>query len=134
MRFGPGKPPATVEDGFVVHGRSVTRQAPTKAFVELSHLAATILELAGVQAPADWDSRSLVPLLRGQTAAHREDAISEEFFSRMIVTDDYKFVWNDNDEPEIYDRRDDPQEMSNLAQSRPEIVRRLYRTLIARLR
>jgi N-sulfoglucosamine sulfohydrolase len=47
------------------------------AMVSLTDLAATFLEAAGVARPADMDSRSLLPLTRGETQPGRDEMFVE---------------------------------------------------------
>jgi N-acetylglucosamine-6-sulfatase len=94
-------------------------------------LAPTVLETAGVPIGEHVQGRSLVPLLRGQTADWR-DAILVEFYThenpmpwltdmdyRAVRTDRYKYVhWMKHPgEDELYDLEADPHEMRNLARA-----------------
>ena len=46
--------------------------AVSDALVGMLDIAPTVLDLAGVQVPADIQGKSLLPLLRGQTAGWRQ--------------------------------------------------------------
>ena len=98
-----------------------------------------MLDLLGLQAPADLPGRSLLPLIAG-----REDAAPESYFEslspslnrgwaplRGVVDGGLKYV--DLPLPEIYDLGADPGEQKNLAASRPQELERL-RGRLARLR
>lgn len=94
-------------------------------------LAPTLLELAGLKAPAAMQGRSLLPLLRDPQAPWREDFFYEHLYrnsptppdriepSEGVRTRDWKYiVWVDQTGPareELYDLRHDPLEMTNLA-------------------
>ena len=99
----------------------------------------TVLDLLGLQAPADLPGRSLLPLIAG-----REDAAPESYLEslspslnrgwaplRGVVDGGLKYV--DLPLPEIYDLAADPGERKNLAASRPQELERL-RGRLARLR
>ncbi len=87
-------------------------------------IGATILELAGLQIPANMEAESLVPALEGRNtegrkyvfAEHSRDAILQETeFMTMIRTQDWKLV-HFLDEPfgQLFDLKNDPEEVDNL--------------------
>ena len=93
------------------------------AFVGLVDLMPTMLDIAEVGIPEGLDGRSLLPWLRGETAADWPDDIFAEFhgyesalFSqRMVRTRSWKYVYNPGAEDELYDVESDPGELRNLA-------------------
>jgi len=50
-----------------------------------------------------------------------------------LRTRDHKFISNQNDLPELYDLREDPHELVNLAPRQPELARDMQRRLTRRL-
>ncbi len=88
-------------------------------------LAPTLLELAGVETPADVQGKSLVPLAEGKRVAWR-DAFLYEYFEypephrvpphHGVRTADWKLMAFDRDasERELYDLKNDPNETTNL--------------------
>ena len=88
--------------------------------------AQTFLEAAGIEAPADMQGESLVPLLKGDTEQFTRDAVYYHYYEYPavhmvkahygIVTKEFKLVhfYYDVDEWELYDRLRDPQEMNNV--------------------
>ncbi|MFD1770333.1 sulfatase family protein [Sphingobacterium suaedae] len=102
--------------------------AHTEAQVVNADIAPTILELAGVQAPADMQGKSFVPVLRHPKSTHRphiyyhyyengEHAVSPHF---GVSDGRYKLIrfytrvhgW------ELYDLKSDPQELKNVYHDR----------------
>ncbi len=83
-------------------------------------LAPTFLDVAGTAFNEPIDGQSLLPLCSQQVNKWREDLMCEthghvvSHLGRLIVTDRYKYVWNDGDMDELYDLKEDPYELKNL--------------------
>lgn len=93
-----------------------------ESFITLADFAPTFLELAGLEVPPDLSGHSLLPFLGDQTPADWPDACYSQFngvelyyTQRMVVSPDFKYVYNGFDFDELYDLRYDPYEMTNLA-------------------
>lgn len=112
---------------------SATRQ-PTESV----DLFPTLAELAGLAAPAGpqpIDGLSLVPVLRDPAARIRDHAFHaypKNKLGRAVRTERYRMVeWKPiggsekQAEYELYDYQDDPLETRNLADERPEVLKRL---------
>ena len=83
--------------------------------MNLCDLFATLCDLAGLPAPPGLDSRSLVPLLRGQGAGWSNETVSQ-FGGRnlMIKQDDLKYQYYGAEMPEVlFDLARDPEERIN---------------------
>jgi arylsulfatase A-like enzyme len=110
----------------------------TGALTTLVDVPATVLDLAGIEAPAEAAGRSLAPLLRGETDDHRELVVSSwpleyqkgritiavDSWPRRIARDQpltvtgrglSLLVGGPDDEIELYDLADDPGEARNVA-------------------
>jgi len=99
--------------------------AVVEQLVQNIDVAPTVLEAAGARTPENMDGRSILPLLAGKSIPWR-DAVFYEYYWEAnfphtpttfgVRTDRYKFihyygVW---DTDELYDLKDDPEEMHNL--------------------
>ncbi|RKD90991.1 sulfatase family protein [Mangrovibacterium diazotrophicum] len=88
--------------------------------------AQTFLDAAGIEAPADMQGESLMPLLTGHPEQWTRDAVYYQYYEYPgfhmvkrhygIVTKEYKLVhfYYDVDEWELYDRKNDPFELKNV--------------------
>jgi N-acetylglucosamine-6-sulfatase len=111
---------------FVIAGSGVPAPRRTSAMVLNLDLAPTILQLAGVAAPASMQGRSLVGLLRGQAAGMRSSFLYEYFSDSLIPgvpamqgvrTDHWAYVTYPglSGAEELYDLDADPGELTSLA-------------------
>ncbi|APW60917.1 sulfatase [Paludisphaera borealis] len=95
--------------------------------VSIIDLAPTLLEAAGVAAPADVQGKSLVPILRGEAPTDWRKSFYYEYFEypephhvrphHGVVTDRYKLVrfsTPDLDAWELFDLQNDPRELRNV--------------------
>jgi arylsulfatase A-like enzyme len=88
--------------------------------------AETFLDYAGVPAPADMQGRSLRPLLQGRTPPDWRTSMYYHYYEYPAVhsvkrhygvrTQRYKLIhfYHDIDEWELYDLKNDPDEMHNI--------------------
>ncbi len=88
--------------------------------------AQTFLEAAGVNAPADMQGESLIPLLQGNDQEWTRESVYYHYYEYPgvhavkrhygIVTEDFKLVkfYYDVEEWELYDRKNDPMELRNV--------------------
>jgi arylsulfatase A-like enzyme len=93
------------------------------AFVSTTDFAPTFLDAAGVPA-SDYkmSGRSLLPWLKGETPNDWRDAVFTQmngvelyYTQRIVMTKEYKYVYNGFDFDELYDLKNDLHEMHNLA-------------------
>jgi arylsulfatase A-like enzyme len=116
--------------------RAPDRIEPTRvdALVALLDVMPTMLELQGLaddRVLASIDGRSLVPVMTGESARHRDAIMLSECTwqaKRGIRTDDWKYIrcWDPGIYPragrELYDLAADPDEQRDLSMERPDIV------------
>jgi len=87
-------------------------------------VTATILDLAGIEVPAGYHGKSLVPIVNGDAETLSRDAVLIEHLwdfenippSEGVRTNDWKYLRyvNDPSIEEMYDLRADPEETNNL--------------------
>ena len=111
----------------VVSGPDVQEGVESDALVELVDLAPTLLDAAEVDIPKGMQGRSLWPLLTGDQSVddHRDSVYAESYdtvhwqsdpsdCSTMLRTGDHKLIrHHSTDQGELYDLREDPNEVEN---------------------
>lgn len=111
--------------------------APGKTSTHVGYFGdvmSTLADLAGTTKPADLDSLSFLPALRGEPQP-KHDALYWEFHEggtkqAVLLDQHWKGVRLRPSAPlEVYDLTKDPGEMNNLAASEPEIARRIEKLL-----
>ncbi|HET7769759.1 MAG TPA: sulfatase-like hydrolase/transferase [Chloroflexota bacterium] len=112
-----------------ISGPGFRRGAASDALVSTHDLTATFLDLAGAAPLPEMDSRSLAPLLRGETERHRSHARSGLDEWRMVWDGRLKLAQTTLDSGEVrnrlFDLQTDPGELHDLAAERREEVQRL---------
>ncbi len=90
--------------------------------VSLVQLLATLCEQCKIEVPPGLDGDSLLPLLR-EPSAPRDTTVYSEFNLHtpnaryMMRRGDWKYCYYVSDIPELYNLRDDPEELRNMAGS-----------------
>jgi choline-sulfatase len=113
----------------VIAGPGVVPGRIFEKAVSLHDLAATFLEVAGLEPTQQMDSRSLVPVLADTTATHRDYVLSGLITPRrawhLVYDGRYKLVHIDGEEPLLYDLATDPWEEVNLAAAAPQVTAKM---------
>jgi choline-sulfatase len=99
----------------LVAGPGIEGERVSHALVELIDLNATVCELAGLPRQENIDARSFTAILRGEGGTFRTETISTIRQFQCIRTERFKYVNNYNDTAELYDLKNDPQELNNIA-------------------
>ena len=112
----------------VVCGPGVRRGLVLDNIVSLVDLFPTLLEMGGVAPPAGIDGESLMPLLTGRSNRSRNWAYamysgcSANTSMFMLRDGDWKYIAYPGYRPQLFNLREDPEEVSNLAARSPEVL------------
>jgi arylsulfatase A-like enzyme len=109
-------------------------------FVSLADFAPTFVEAVGGRPDPDLTGRSLFPFFRGSIPQEwRDDShtqcngVEVYYTQRSVMTREFKYVFNAFDFDELYDLKNDPHEMKNVAadsayeEVKRQMVRRMWR-------
>lgn len=104
----------------------ITPATTEEEMVQNLDFAQTFLEIAGLVPPEDMQGESFLPLLRNEGGKWSRDAIYYHYYEYPgihavkrhygIANKEYKLIhfYYDVDEWELYDRKNDPQELNNV--------------------
>lgn len=138
------KGPAMYDDIYRIPGIISVPGQPAQVreeLVSLTDFTATILDLAGLPTEQATDSRSLLPLVRGEQLEWSPNLLAEyhghhfPYPQRMLRTRTHKLVVNPESVNELYDLMADPHELVNrigdpaMAAVEHGLMRELYRQL-----
>ncbi|WP_253160062.1 sulfatase [Stieleria tagensis] len=102
----------------VIAGPGVQAGQVAETMAEMVDFYPTLSELAGLPKPAATSGISLVPALQDSSNVVRESALTQFENGYSLRTADFRFTqWgkDGSDGAELYDHRQDPAEMNNLA-------------------
>ncbi len=117
---------AAMKPPFVFSGPGI-RKGKTEALVYLHDIFPTVCDLAGIPVSAGLDARSFAPVLTTPTDAGREALFLAYLdVQRAVRMGDWKLIrYPRVNVTQLFDLRNDPHEINNLAESRPDKVREL---------
>jgi choline-sulfatase len=124
---------ASIRCPLICSGPGIKGGLRSDVLVELIDLNPTICELAGLPTQENIDAQSIVPILNVEKNKHREDVVCAELSFRCIRTERHKYIRNIDDLAELYDLKKDPQELDNIADQYPDLLKSLQPRLKIRL-
>lgn len=122
---------SSVRVPLIVAGPGVRRGKIVDNVVSLIDLYPTLADIAGLAKDGDLDGESLIPLLAGRAAAGRGHALamftgcSSNTSMFMLRKGQWKYVAYPGYGPQLFNLVDDPDEIDNLAGTKPDVVRQL---------
>ncbi len=97
-------------------GEGIPAGASTQAAVGLIDIYPTLVEIAGLPVPQEFDGVSLLPLIKNPTATWDRAVVSTWLpNNHCVVKDHWRYVRYKEGTEELYDMRSDIDEFSNLA-------------------
>jgi choline-sulfatase len=119
---------------FFAKGRGIPSNKRIDTKIYLQDVVPTSMELAGIAKPDFVHFKSLLPLIRGESA-RQYDAIYGGYIAlqRMVIKDNLKLILYPNiQKARLYDLKNDPYEMNDLAESpeQAETMKRLFAELL----
>lgn len=115
----------------IIAGPGVRRGARVQTPVSLVDIYPTLIDMAEHETPVGVDGHSLMPQLVGQPDSRPDWAMCEFHDSSsntgsfMLRRGDWKYIAYVGYEPHLFNLKDDPNEVRNLAEIRPEVVKEM---------
>lgn len=115
----------------IIAGPDVQKGAKIETPVSLVDIYPTLMDMARGRMLPGLDGRSLMPQLKGEKSNRRDWAFAEyhdttvNTGSFMLRRGDWKYIAYVGYEPQLFNLRDDPDEIRNLAASRPDVVKEM---------
>lgn len=116
------------------------RPQSVDALVQHTDLAPTILEAFGLESPPSWDGRSLWPVLRGETAKHRNFVVTNQglWSAQRAYRNEHWAIMrtyaqgmvSDAPQWELFDRQNDPTESHDLSADKPLVLKEMKLALL----
>jgi arylsulfatase A-like enzyme len=108
------------------------------AIAELMDIFPTVCDFCGVDVPESVEGKSLRPVCLGEADSVRDYLHGEHFFgpdsNHWILQGSFKYVWFSQSGVELlFDIREDPKELHNLAPSMPDKLGSLRQILVREL-
>ena len=122
---------ASVHVPLVIAGPGIPPGQRFPNLVSLIDICPTLIEMGGLPAQAGLDGESLLPLAMGKTSESRDSAYAcfmgctFNTSGYMLRKDRWKYVVYMGYPSQLFDMVQDPGELVDLAQERPDVVRRL---------
>ena len=117
----------------IIVGPNLEKGKKVDAFVYLQDIMPTTLELAGIKKQKQIDFNSLLPLATGKVDKSSYPVVYGAYFGtqRMYRTEDYKMiVYPKANKVRLYDMKNDPLEMHDLAEKKVEnkkLLKKLFK-------
>lgn len=108
----------------LIHCPGMTGATESDCLASLIDVAPTILDFAKADYNKnEMDAVSLLPVLQGNNKPLRPVQQSELINTMMLYDGRYKWIRNYNDTDELYDLQNDPDELHNIMDQSPDIIR-----------
>ncbi len=128
---------ASVRVPLIVVGPGIKPGQRIQSLVSLIDLCPTLMGMGGLQPRDGLDGQSLLPVAMGEEDSLRDSAFAchsgctLNTSAWMLRKEEWKYVVYTGFTPQLFDIENDPQELNNQADNRPDVVQRLDKELRA---
>jgi arylsulfatase len=130
-KYGKCQPQrGSVSIPMVISGPGVKKNVISDEFIELQDLAATLLDMCSLEVPEKFESLSFKQHLSNPAdPGPRTWVYSALWDWKMVMECEYKAWFYDGSEPKLFNIKQDPWEMEDVAGKCPEIVEKMKERL-----
>ena len=132
---------ATMHVPLIIHLPGKAKTPAVADPVSLVDLMPTVLAAVGVDIPPQVQGKSLLPVLRGESADHERAVYGETFLPRIHFNwselrgaENAKYHFIDAPRPELYDLGKDPGELRNLLSEKKAVAEEMRAKLLGLIR
>jgi arylsulfatase len=112
----------------------LTAGSAVEGLVEQIDLMPTILDILGIPVPYVVQGENMMPLIKGEKKELRDAVFAQHFYTpqyqsvdpasilTMVRNHEHKLIYRSGGISELYDLQNDPHELNNIADRKPEIV------------
>lgn len=119
---------------FIIYNPSTQEKKVISEIVELRDVLPTLIEMGTGENIDGFDGKSVLQGVKIRDYLHGEHEMGD-FSSQFILTKEYKYIWfPKTDEEQLFDLINDPSELENIVNKKPEIRNKLRKILIDELR
>ncbi|MBM3131499.1 MAG: sulfatase [Chloroflexi bacterium] len=109
------------------HPEGIGAGQRSDALVQHPDICATVVNALDLTPPYELDGRDLMPILRGEKRKVRDYATCGYVLHVWCREGDHVLICRANgEEPQLFDMKNDPDQLQDIAPDHPEIVKRLY--------
>ncbi|MFC1999491.1 sulfatase [Chloroflexota bacterium] len=109
------------------HPQGIGAGQTSNALVQHQDICTTIMNLVGEKPPYELDGKDLMPILEGKIAKVRDYATCGHVLNVWCRDDDYVLICRTTgEEPQLFDMKNDPDQLQNIAADKPNIVKQMY--------
>ncbi|MBL7120125.1 MAG: sulfatase [Dehalococcoidia bacterium] len=109
------------------HPQGIGSGQRSDALVQHHDICTTVLNFLGVSPPYELDGKDLMPLVEGKKTKVRDYATCGYVLNVWARDDEYVFIsLNDGEEPQLFDMKNDPGQLHNIAADKSKIVKRMF--------
>ena len=126
---------ASVRVPLVITGPGIAAEQRVQSLVSLIDLCPTLMDMAGLPRRDGLDGQSLLPTAMGEANSLRDSAFAchtgctVNTSAFMWRQDRWKYVFYTGLPAQLFDLQDDPDELHDLAEDRPDVIERLHAAL-----
>jgi len=114
------------------HPEGIGAGRRSDALVQHQDVCTTVLNYLNIKPPYELEGKDLMPIVDGKKTGVRDYMTCGYFYWVWCRDDEYVLICrNTGEEPQLFNMRNDPGQMENIAADNPKIVKRMFELILA---